>query len=169
MLPDSAGRGWDSSENLSQHISSLFEKGAKRDQKWVQNWPKNVKNGVQKGIRKTTPKTCEKYRKRWAQGLPNGDQNLSKIHPKTTSRTPLDRFGGQGVPRAPKRSQNEAPGTPQLWFFDRFLIENVGNNQRKTTRTPQEKQRETTARLKEKHRQTIGQSQENHRKITGEP
>ena len=48
-------------------------------------------------------------------------------------------------------------------------MENVRNNQRKTTRTPQEKQRETTARLKEKHRQTIGQSQENHRKITVEP
>ena len=106
MPLDSAGRGWDSSENLSQHISRLFEKSAKKYPKAVQNGAKIVNilcpKGYSKNNTKNMQKVSQKVSPRGAKWRSKSIKNPPQDHLQNTFGQIWGPRSAQGTKKLPK-------------------------------------------------------------------
>ena len=115
--PYSARRGWDCSENLSQHISRMLEKVAEMTPKWLPNSMKIFKNSYQNGISKTERKNVSKNIEKCRTWTPKWGPILGHI----LAIWPL--FAVPGKPWEPKwlpRPPQESPGPVQASIFTDF-------------------------------------------------
>ena len=163
LMPlDNAGRGWDSSENLSQHISSLFEKGAKRDQTWVQNGAKIVKKWCPKGYSKHNTKNMRKISQkvspRDAKWRPKSIKNPPQDHLQNTFGQIWGPRSAQGTKKVPKWG----PGHPKIVIF--WSIFNG-----KRWEQPEENHKNTTGKAERNDSKTQGKTQANNRTIARKP
>ena len=108
MPPDSAGKGWDCSGNLSQHISMLLKKVTNKVSKTSPKWSQNRNKIVSKGVfKKQHQNTCEKKTRTSSQ---SGSEEDSQSRVFFEKNTPFfghgPQLGPKMVPRGSQDAQN---------------------------------------------------------------